>query len=450
VVRPRDAQEAAALLHDGGHAAGGLIARGAGRSYGDAAQNGGGVVLDTSALRWIEGPGGCGGPVRVGAGTTLDELIDHLMARGSTLPVVPGTRHVTVGGAIAADVHGKNHHRDGSFGHHVRSLKLLTPSGQALELSRQVDSELFAATLGGMGLTGVVVEATLDSEPLLSNELSADIDRTDDLEAALAVMAEDQPGHRYAIAWVDALCHSPQIPRRGGLARRGGLGRSVVVRSDYETTSAVGEASAARLSRRSRLAVPRGFPGTILNRTTAKAFNEARWRMAPRQARARSLDMSAHFFPLDAVGHWNRLYGRRGLVQYQFALPIGAEETLLRVMQALWLAGLPMYLVVLKRFGPSSGGLLSFPVQGWTLAIDFPADALGLREALERADALVAGAGGRVYLAKDSRLRAETLVSMYPALERFRTLRAQVDPQGALQSDMARRLGLCGDGDGCT
>jgi decaprenylphospho-beta-D-ribofuranose 2-oxidase len=198
-----------------------------------------------------------------------------------------------------------------------------------------------------------------------------------------------------------------------------------------------------------RVTVPRGFPGGVLRPAAVRAFNALHWHAAPRRARGRTLSMSSQLFPLDALGEWSRLYGPAGMVQYQFALPRGEEQTLLRVVHLLRARRAPMYLAVLKRFGPGGrasdkGGPLSFPIEGLTLAIDLPAGAPGLRRALDDADELVAGAGGRVYLAKDSRLRPAMLAAMYPGLERFRELRGRVDPDGVLRSDMGRRLGLCG------
>jgi decaprenylphospho-beta-D-ribofuranose 2-oxidase len=439
VLRPREPGEIGAVLSAGVGSYGGVIARGAGRSYGDAAQNAGGLVLDMTALDSIQFADAERRSVRVGAGTTLATLLPALAARGLTLPVVPGTKHVTVGGAVAADIHGKNHHRDGSFAHHVEALTLCAPGGQAFELSRDADAELFYATIGGMGLTGVVADAVLKVQPLPGASLWADIDRTDDLESAVALLSEDDPRYRYEIAWVDLLSES-----RGaiGAPRRG---RSVVMRSNYAMDAAP---AAATRGERARLAVPKGFPGGVLNRATARAFNELRWRLAPRRARERPCAASTHFFPLDAVHHWNRLYGAQGLIQYQFAVPRGQEPTLLAVVESLRRARQPMYLVVLKRFGPGSGGLMSFPHEGLTLAIDLPAGAPGLRAALDAADQLVAGASGRVYLAKDARLRADALAAMYPELARFNAVRERVDPERVLRSDMARRFGLTGAGGG--
>jgi decaprenylphospho-beta-D-ribofuranose 2-oxidase len=311
-----------------------------------------------------------------------------------------------------------------------------------------------------MGLTGFLVEAELRPALLPSTRLLADIDRTDDLEEAVAIVSADADEHRYAIAWTDLL----DWPKPG---RQGAFGRSVVVRSDYAPSSgdddgrtgflsqAVGVPLPGPARRRPaqpgagfrqppRLSVPAGFPGGALHPSVVRAFNTLRWRLTPRRARERPLDINANLFPLDALGNWNRLYGPDGFVQYQFVVPRGAQETLLRIVESLRGARLPMYLVVLKRFGEGSGGLLSFPVPGLTLAIDLPAGAPGLKAALDRADELVAGAGGRVYLAKDARLRQEALQAMYPELERFRQVRSKVDPDGLLRSDLARRLGLDG------
>ncbi len=440
LLRPRTPEEVAEALADSAAALaarrvprraplGGVIARGAGRSYGDAAQCGGGLVLDATALRGSLELDAARGVVHTGAGRTFAELLLFLAARGFTLPVVPGTRHVTVGGALAADVHGKNHLRDGSLSRHVESFTLCTPADGPRPVSPEHEGDLFDATLGGMGLTGVVVDAALRVVPLRSTRAVADIDRLDSLEQAVALLA-GAPTHRYAIAWVDLL------------GEGAAFGRSVLTRSE-ESPSA---SDAPPFSMRPALTVPRSFPGGLLRPAVVRAFNALHWRAAPRRARGRSLSMSAHLFPLDVLGEWSRLYGPAGLLQYQFAVPRGQEESLLRVVHRLRERRQPMYLAVLKRFGPGgpgTSGPLSFPLEGLTLAIDLPAGAPGVYGALEEADALVAGAGGRVYLAKDARLRAPTLAAMYPELERFRELRARLDPDGVLRSDMGRRLGLC-------
>ncbi len=456
LLRPHTAEQVAQVLA-GSHAPiGGTIARGAARSYGDAAQNGGGTVIDATALEAPIAVDPAGSYVRVGAGVRFARLLVWLAARGLTLPVVPGTRHLTVGGAIASDVHGKSHPRDGSFARHVRSFTLCTPAEGPLLVSAERHPELFRATLGGMGLTGVVVEATLCLAPLRNPRAVADIDRLDTLELAVAAVAGEQ-SHRYTIAWVDLL------------GEGGAFGRAVLTRSDEgppielagvsgggprrvpgaSTKARAGEVDTTTpISLLARVTVPRGFPGGVLRPAAVRACNALHWHTAPRCARGRTLSMGAQLFPLDALGEWSRLYGPRGMVQYQFALPHGEEETLLGVVHLLRSRRAPMYLAVLKRFGPGGrafeqGGPLSFPIEGLTLAIDLPAGAPGLDRTLDDADELVAGAGGRVYLAKDSRLRPAMLAAMYPQLERFEELRGRVDPDGVLRSDMGRRLGLC-------
>jgi decaprenylphospho-beta-D-ribofuranose 2-oxidase len=298
------------------------------------------------------------------------------------------------------------------------------------------DRELLLATLGGMGLAGVVVEATLAIEPLDAPWWSVDIDRTTSLEATLALMADGE-SHRYSVAWLDLL------------ATDGRVGRSVVTRSNEWPAERVANPAArapdpSRLPAAPRMRVPRGFPGSVLAPALIGAFNELRWRSFPSCERGRPVGLAPHFFPLDGIGEWNRLYGARGLVQYQFAVPDGAEDALLRCVELLRARRVPSYLAVLKRLGRPTGAPLSFPIEGWTLALDIPAWATGLRPALDVLDEIVAGAGGRVYLTKDLRLRRDLFGAMYPELGRFHAQRALVDPDGVLRSDLGTRLGLCG------
>ncbi len=440
MIAPREPAEVLDALasHRGGA---GVIARGAGRSYGDAAQNDGGTVLDMTALDRVVSIDAERHLVRAQAGATIAQLMARLAAHGLTLPVVPGTRHVTLAGAIASDIHGKNHHRDGGFARHVASLSLCTPAGEIRELTPDGDAELFYATLGGMGLTGVVLEASICAEPLPSPWVAADTDRTDDLEQTLHLMSGEER-HRYSVAWLDLLADGAK------------LGRGIVSRADPLPSDGptppirrprIGGATyPGTLSRRPALEVPRGFPGTLLRQSSVRAFNALHWSVAPHRERGRPLALAPYFFPLDFVGRWNRLYGSAGLIQYQFVIPTGAEDALERCFGLIRTRRLPVYLAVFKRLGAAFGGPLSFPLEGWTLALDMPAAADGLRSALRELDELVAGAGGRVYLAKDACLGREALNAMYPQLDRFHAQRAKVDPHGVLRSDLASRLGLCG------
>ncbi len=440
VIQPRGVDEVLeSLTSHAGDA--GVIARGAGRSYGDAAQNDGGTVLDMTALDRIVWIAREKRLLRAQAGATIAQLMARLAAHGLTLPVVPGTRHVTLAGAIASDIHGKNHHSDGGFARHVAALSLCTPAGEVLEVTPENDADLFFATLGGMGLTGVVVEATVRAEPLPSPWVAADTDRTGGLEQTLEIMSGEERS-RYSVAWLDLLADGAK------------MGRAIVSRADQLPADGLspppgrrraGAAYPGALALQPLFEVPRGFPAALLRPSSVRAFNALRWRLAPRHERARPTALTPFFFPLDAAGAWNRLYGFRGLVQYQFAIPLGAEDALERCFQLIQARRLPVYLAVFKRLGAAFGGPLSFPLEGWTLAVDIPAAAPGLQSALSELDELVAGVGGRVYLSKDSRLGREALNAMYPQLDRFRAQRERVDPDGVLRSDLALRLGLCGE-----
>ncbi|MEV5613542.1 FAD-binding oxidoreductase [Streptomyces sp. NPDC052225] len=432
LVRPRSYEEAVTAVREcaaPGHRGG--IARGLGRAYGDAAQNAGGAVLDMTGLDRIHAIDAAGGTVLCDAGVSLHRLMEVLLPLGWFVPVTPGTRYVTVGGAIGADIHGKNHHVSGSFARHVLALELLTADGEIRVVER--GTELFDATAGGMGLTGIILTATVQLQRVETSLMSVDTERAADLDDLMARLTATDHRYRYSVAWIDLL------------ARGGAMGRSVLTRGDHAPLDAL-PARARRTPlafRPGQLpAAPAFLPEGLLGRTTVGLFNELWYRKAPKARTGELQKLSTFFHPLDGVPHWNRIYGRSGFVQYQFVVGYGQEDALRRIVRRISERGCPSFLAVLKRFGDGDAGWLSFPMPGWTLALDIPANLPGLGAFLDELDEEVAAADGRIYLAKDSRLRPELLTAMYPRLADFRSLRARLDPDGVFRSDLSRRLGL--------
>lgn len=403
-----------------------VIARGLGRSYGDPAQVSGGTVL-RNLIANLE-PIDDVGVLQVGAGASLDQLLAFCIPQGWFLPVTPGTRQVTIGGAIAADVHGKNHHVDGSFARHVQSMRIVTPNGVAT-VSPDHDGELFWATMGGMGLTGVVATVTLKLLKIETDQVLVDTQRFSNLDDVMSEMTRGDENHRYSVAWVDCM------------TRGANLGRAVLTRGEHARAIDVDEVS-LHAPAPARLKIPFNAPSGLLNPLTIRAFNEVWFRSAPRQQIAKPESISSFFHPLDGVRDWNRLYGHRGFVQYQFCVPESSSEFVRRAIEHLASSGLASFLAVLKRFGPSSPGPLSFPMPGWTLALDLPVGPGSLPHVLDSLDEMVLSAGGRIYLAKDARLSPEKIRAMYPELDAFREVKNRVDPDHKLTSDLARRLNL--------
>jgi decaprenylphospho-beta-D-ribofuranose 2-oxidase len=411
----------------------GVIARGLGRSYNNAAQNDGGLVISTVAMNKIIALDRDSGLATCEAGVSLEQLMVAGLPAGWFVPVSPGTRQVTVGGAIAADVHGKNHHVAGSFAQHVRWLDLLLPDGAERRVTPAGDPDLFWATAGGMGLTGIILRAEVQLRNVQTARIRVDTVRTADIDEAMAYLKATDDQFGYTVAWLDCL------------ATGASLGRSVITSGDFATVDELPPAQRSdplAFRPAARFGAPAGCPPGLINRYTVAVANEAWYRKAPRRREGEIQSIGTFFHPLDGIRNWNRIYGPAGFRQYQYAVPAGHEAAVRRSVEMISGARAPSFVTVLKRFGPASPGHLSFPIEGWTLALDFPARTPGLDGLLLRLDELVAEAGGRVYLAKDSRVSPEMLAAMYPRLPEFRQVRKQVDPAGLLASDLSRRLGL--------
>ncbi|MGH9271496.1 MAG: FAD-binding protein [Ilumatobacteraceae bacterium] len=412
----------------------GGITRGLARSYGDSAQNGGGVALRLFDAAHEVVVDAATATATVPGGISLDELLRAIVPRGFFIPVSPGTRYVTVGGAIASDIHGKNHHVDGSFGNHVHRLTLLLADGSLVELSPDQRPDLFWATVGGMGLTGVILDATVGLLPIETSRCAVDTDRLPDLDALLTLMDEGDRYYRYSVAWIDLVAKGKH------------LGRSVLTRGDHATVDQLPPRVAVdplAYDPRQLAAVPPVIPARgLVSHLSMAAFNELWFRKAPTRKVAQIVSIPSYFHILDFVGSWNRLYGRRGFLQYQFVVPFGEELALRRVVERLAASGTASFLAVLKRFGDGNPAPLSFPRPGWTLALDLPAAAPGLADMLHGLDEVVLDAGGRHYLAKDAHTTPAAIRRGYPRLAEWQAVRAAVDPAGVWVSDQSRRLEL--------
>ena len=411
----------------------GIIARGAGRAYGDAAI-GTATTLSLRRVDRMRSFDGESGRLRVEAGVLLADVLAAFVPRGFFPPVVPGTKFVTVGGMIAADAHGKNHHRDGGFGSHVEELKLALPSGEIATCSAGQNPELFAATIGGMGLTGTVVEATFRLRKIETGWIRRQTVIAADLDAAFEALRKADSA-TYSVAWIDCL------------ARGASLGRSLIYVGEHASQADVRQLRPGSeffpSIGRGRLSVPLDFPPWALTHGSVQTFNELYFRRGARKAGPRHLvHWEPYFFPLDRLGSWNRIYGARGFLQHQSVIPEAVARPVLgEVLERISSGGHGSFLAVLKRLGALSPGIMSFPLSGYTLALDFQLSEKVLAF-LDEIDRLVAEAGGRIYLAKDARQSRATFEAGYPGLPRFRGLRRSIGAEGRIESRLSTRLGV--------
>lgn len=414
-VRSLDSLEAAVT-------SGPVTPRGLGRSYGDSSL--GDRIVDLSELDSLIAFDDETGQLTCQAGVSLAEILAVFVPRGWFLSVTPGTRFVTVGGAIASDVHGKNHHVSGSFSDHVQSFQLMVASGEVLTVSREQHADLFRATCGGMGLTGVIVEATLTLQAIASREIDETVVKAPDLDSVLAAF-DEHAAATYSVAWTDLAVTGSR------------LGRSLLMVGEH-----VPEGSLTSVPRHPSVAVPLDPPSSLLNSVTVRAFNSLYYARVRRPVVQHRIDLEPFFYPLDAIAGWNRLYGARGFLQYQFVVPQGdGREALREATQRIAASGLASPLAVLKVFGAGNDNLLSFPTPGYTLAMDLRAGdaALSLCNDLDR---LVTEAGGRIYLTKDSRMSPQTFAAGYPHLAQFEDVRRRYGASGHFVSAQSQRLGM--------
>jgi FAD/FMN-containing dehydrogenase len=381
-----------------------LLPYGNGRSYGDVCLNRGGTVLGTRALNRFINFDPESGVLRCESGVLLAEILQLVVPVGWFLPVSPGTRYVTVGGALANDVHGKNHHRAGTFGCHVRALELLRSDGSRSLCTQEENAELFRATIGGLGLTGLVTWVELQLRSIEGPMLKEESLKFANVDEFFRLSEASDQDFEYTVAWVDCASKGPA------------LGRGLFARANHE----VSESVAMKVDKGPRISVPFQPPFSLINGLSLKLFN-AWWFKRQRERRqTRKVHYQPFFYPLDSIGHWNRIYGPKGLLQYQCVLP-GEEgrEVLRQMLGAIAKSGNGSFLAVLKIFGDqSSPGLLSFPRPGVTLALDFP-NSPDVFRLLDRLDDMTREVGGAVYPAKDARMSAESFRSYFPAWEQF-------------------------------
>ena len=408
-----------------------VIAFGNGRSYGDSSLQE--KVLLTkrfNKLLWFDDNTGV---LRCQAGVLLSEILDVFVPRGWFLPVTPGTKLITIGGAIAADVHGKNHHVAGSFGQHVLSMDVMRNDGSIVTCSPEGNADFFKITVGGMGLTGVILSATFKLKKIETAYIREETERAENLDEIMDHF-EASSSWNYSVAWIDCLAKGEK------------MGRSIMMRGEHAKVGELMDPSHARaplqLKPNMKLNVPFTFPNIALNKLTMKAFNFAYYNKCRPGIHQSIVGYNSFFYPLDAVNHWNRIYGKRGFTQYQFVIPKEAgREGMRKILKRITESGLGSFLAVLKLFGEQDS-FMSFPMAGYTLALDFPIS-LKAMDLFKELDAMVSDYGGRLYLAKDSRMDAEMFEKTYPNAAEFReaiTLLNEGDTQFA--SLQSKRIGI--------
>lgn len=427
VTRPERLSEA--VPPSSGH----MIVRGQGRSYNSAAMSRDGLVMLSERLDRLVAFDETNALLRAEAGTTFAKLLDEFVPRGWFPPVTPGTKFVSLGGCVAADVHGKNHHRDGAFGAHVADLEIVLADGSRRSCSPQQDAELFWATVGGMGLTGIISQVSFRLHPIETAYMVVEHRRASDLDDLITMLGDETLDDHYSVAWIDCL------------ARDRSMGRGVFMRGHHAQVAELrGRVDQPlRVKTRRRFNLPVDLPSWLLNYWSGSAFNQFYYWSQGKSQAPFITDYDSFFYPLDSIGNWNRAYGPRGFVQYQCVFPPAtARQGLRMLLEELAHSRRASFLGVLKRFGPAGAGLLSFPTEGYTLAIDLPVTDPQLFSFLDRLDEIVLEHGGRVYLAKNPQLKPEIFRAMYPRVREWERFKAKIDPANRFSSDLSRMLEL--------
>ncbi len=407
---------------------GSCIPRGAGKSYGDASL--GNTVLSSVHLNRTISFDREAGIFSCQSGKMLSAILDEIVPHGFFLPVTPGTKLITIGGAIGADIHGKNHHSDGCFSEHLLSFTMLMADGNVVQCSRTENATFFWATVGGMGLTGFIIDATFKLRKISTSKIVNRTIKCENLSSAISNLIQNQ-GYTYSVAWIDCVMDGSN------------LGRSLLYLGEHATESDVEhENLEAFKTPQPLIGLPFNLPNWTLNKLTVKAFNALFYGKVLKKDSTAIVDIEPYFYPLDVLGNWNRLYGNRGFVQYQFVIPMQyANDGMTEIVRAIVKSGESSFLAVLKLFGEQNEGWLSFPKKGIQLALDFRANEDTFK-LLNRLDKMVQEMGGRSYLAKDARMSAEFFAAGYPKLEQFKQLLSEIDPNSKFRSLQSDRLGI--------
>jgi decaprenylphospho-beta-D-ribofuranose 2-oxidase len=417
VILPKTGQALANFLKEESS----LIPRGLGRSYGDSSLAP--QVIETTGLKFFQDFDQATGVLTCDAGVSLFEILTVFVPKGWFLPVSPGTRYVTLGGAIASDVHGKNHHIDGTFCEHVLSFDVALGNGEIVTASPAQNPDLFYATCGGMGLTGIIISAKVVLKPIRSSDILETTIKAPNLDAVLDGF-EKYLSSTYSVAWIDCL------------AKGADLGRSLLMIGEHATDGGL------HLASKKPMTIPMDAPTQLLNPLSIKAFNMLYYGKVMQTEQSRRTSFETYFYPLDQMLHWNRLYGKPGFLQYQFVIPKSVGREGMRViLEEITASGQGSFLAVLKAFGTANDNLLSFPVEGYTLALDFKVTP-SIFKLLDRLDKLVLQYGGRLYLAKDARMTEETFKASYPRWQEFEAVRSKYHAIGKFASLQSQRLGL--------